>query len=149
MLEMVGMEIQIQVFPIRSLSVERFWEPAKALPQKITIGHNLNIVNVTRVSDDSLEIAYTFTLNFQPNIASFAIKGNAMIKGASHKVHELWEMREKGKPLPHPIIQRVLNTCMVKTAVLSDILGLPFPLPLPRIGPTPSGVSPSKTEYIQ
>jgi hypothetical protein len=64
---------------INSVSAERFWDNRKPAPN-IQINTNINVVNIERKADDSLDVPFILTITYNPSIAQLNIKGSAYVR---------------------------------------------------------------------
>ena len=117
---------------ITSISAERFWDMRKPIPP-IQINTNINIVNMEKKQDESLEVPFVLSIGFNPSIAQMNIKGNALVNGEKDEIDKAVKDYEQKKPPPQIIIQSVSNVVFIESVLISRILNLPPPIPLPQI----------------
>ena len=65
--------VNVSIF---NVSADRFWDSRKPIPP-IQINTNLNLVGVEKKSEDSLEVPFVLTINYNPSIAQISLKGKA------------------------------------------------------------------------
>lgn len=128
---------------ISQISAEKFWPPEKPFPPQININSNLNILDV-KANPESIETKFVFNINYAPSIAQINLRGKAIVTGLKNDVQNLLkEYKESGRPSPF-IVQSISNTAFVEATLISRILGVPPPIPLPAIvGKGKSNQSPS------
>ena len=133
---------------ISNISAERFWDNRKPSPS-IQIATNINVVSVDRKSDDSLEVPFVLTINYNPSIAQLSLKGNASVQGDKDEVDKVIKDYEQKKPPAQIILQSISNVVFTESIIISRILGIPPPIPLPVIPEPgkPVDTKPSGRDY--
>jgi hypothetical protein len=133
---------------ITSISAERFWDIRKPIPP-IQINTNINVVGMEKKQDESLEVPFILSISFNPSIAQMSIKGNAYVTGEKDEVDKALKDYEQKKPPPQIIIQSVSNVVFVESVLISRILNIPPPIPLPQIPETgkPQSSKPQGRDY--
>jgi len=133
--------IQINVF-LHDISAERFWDIEKPVPQ-IQIATNLNLVSINKKHEEELEIPFVFSINYNPAIAQINVKGKALVHGKKEELTPILEgYTDKKSPAPM-IVQTVSNVAFLESILISRILNVPPPIPLPQITP-PEGTGKEK-----
>ena len=117
---------------ITSISAERFWDIRQPIPP-IQINTNINLVGMEKKQDGSLEVPFVLTIGFNPSIAQMSLKGNAFVTGESSEVDKTLKDYEQKKPPAQIIIQSVSNVVFIESVLISRILNIPPPIPLPQI----------------
>ena len=117
---------------ITSISAERFWDIRKPIPP-IQINTNINIVGMEKKQDDSLDVPFVLSIGFNPSIAQMSIKGTAYVTGEKDEVYKTLKEYEQKKPPAQIIIQSVSNIVFIESVLISRILNIPPPIPLPQI----------------
>ena len=117
---------------ITSISAERFWDIRKPIPP-IQINTNINIVGMEKKQDDSLDVPFVLSIGFNPSIAQMSIKGTAYVTGEKDEVDKTLKEYEQKKPPAQIIIQSVSNIVFIESVLISRILNIPPPIPLPQI----------------
>ena len=124
---------------ISNISAERFWDNRKPSPN-IQIATNINVVSIDKKNDGSLEVPFVLTINYNPSIAQLSLKGNAMVQGDKVELEKIIKDYEQKKPPAQIILQSISNVVFTESIIISRILGIPPPIPLPVIpepGKTP------------
>ena len=132
---------------ISNVSADRYWDVKKPLPQ-IQINTNLNLVAMEKKADDSLEVPFVLTINYNPSIAQMSLKGRAYVAGDRDEIEKVYKEYEEKKPPPPVIIQSISNVVFIESIVISRTLNVPPPIPLPQISQAkPSDKKPSELDY--
>jgi hypothetical protein len=117
---------------ITSITAERFWDMRKPIPP-IQINTNINVVGMEKKQDESLEVPFVLSIGFNPSIAQMNLKGNAYVTGEKNEIEKALKDYEQKKPPPQIIIQSVSNVVFIEAVLISRILNIPPPVPLPQI----------------
>ena len=133
---------------ITSISAERFWDMRKPIPP-IQINTNINVVGMEKKQDESLEVPFVLSITFNPSIAQMSLKGNAYVTGEKDEVDKALKDYEQKKPPAQIIIQSVSNVVFIESVLISRILNIPPPIPLPQIAETgkPPSSKPEGRDY--
>lgn len=117
---------------ITSISAERFWDIRKPIPP-IQINTNINVVGMEKKQDESLEVPFVLSIGFNPSIAQLSLKGNAYVTGERNEIDKVLKDYDQKKPPPQMIIQSVSNVVFIESVLITRILNIPPPIPLPQI----------------
>ncbi|MEM2102736.1 MAG: hypothetical protein QXM22_04410 [Candidatus Bathyarchaeia archaeon] len=128
--------LQVNVF-LENISAERFWDIEKPLPQ-LQISTNLNLVGINKRQDEQLEVPFVFSINYNPAIAQINVKGKAFVRGSREELTDIYDSYTQKKPPPPMIVQAVSNVAFLESVLISRILNVPPPIPLPQVTP-PTG----------
>jgi hypothetical protein len=120
---------------LTSISAERFWDMRKPIPP-IQINTNINVVGMEKKPDESLEIPFVLSITFNPSIAQMSLKGVAYASGEKAEVDKVLKDYEQKKPPAQIIIQSISNVVFIESVLISRILNIPPPIPLPQIAET-------------
>jgi hypothetical protein len=133
---------------LSSISAERFWDVRKPIPP-IQINTSINVVGMEKKPDESLEVPFVLSITFNPSIAQMTIKGNAYVTGEKEETDKAVKDYEQKKPPPQIIIQSVSNVVFIESVLISRILNIPPPIPLPQIPDSgkPPSTKPSGRDY--
>jgi hypothetical protein len=132
---------------VTSISAERFWDVRKPAPN-IQISTNINVVNIEKKSDDSLEVPFVLTINYNPSIAQMSLKGNAYVQGDKPELEKIMNDYDQKKPPPPIILQSISNVVFVESILISRTLNVPPPIPLPLIQENkPQPIKPVERDY--
>jgi len=121
-------------------------ERGESLPQQVNINTSPRITDVKKdqikgvgaAPIDILNVAFTFTSTIEPKAGTIEIDGNIFYRPAEKgKDKEILDSWKKKKAVPPEVNIEIINHIFRKTAVLalniSDALGLPPVVGLPRI----------------
>jgi hypothetical protein len=128
---MVSEMLKVNV-TISNISAERFLDFRKPFPQ-IHINTNLNLTNMEKEPDDSLEVPFILTISYNPSVAQINLKGTAYVVGDKSEIEKAFKDYEEKKPPPPIIIQSVSNVAFIESVLISRTLNVPPPIPLPQI----------------
>ncbi len=117
---------------ITSITAERFWDIRKPIPP-IQISTNINVVGMEKKQDESLEVPFVLSIAFNPSIAQMSLKGTAYVTGEKNETEKTLKDYEQKKPPPQIIIQSISNVVFIEAVLISRILNIPPPVPLPQI----------------
>jgi len=132
---------------VSNISAERFWDVRKPIPP-IQINTNINIVGMEKKSEDSLEVPFVLTINYNPSIAQISLKGNAYVSGDKNEVGKIYKEHDEKKPPPQLIVQSISNVVFIESVLISRTLNIPPPIPLPQIPEAkPPGAKPNGRDY--
>jgi hypothetical protein len=133
--------IQVNVF-LHDISAERFLDIEKPIPQ-IQIATNLNLVGINKKREDELEVPFVFSISYNPAIAQINVKGKALVRGSNEELKEIYDGYAEKKPPPPMIVQAASNVAFLESILISRILNVPPPIPLPQVTP-PEGAGKEK-----
>lgn len=132
---------------VSNVSADRFWDIRKPIPP-IQINTNLNLVGMEKKSEDSLEVPFVLTINYNPSIAQINLKGKAYVLGDKNEVEKIYKEYEEKKPPPPVIVQSISNVAFIESILISRTLNIPPPIPLPQIPQAkPPDKKPSDIDY--
>ncbi len=117
---------------VTNISADRFWDIKKPIPQ-IQINTNLNLIGMEKKTEDSLEVPFILTINYNPSIAQLSMKGKAYVVGDKTELEKVYKDYEEKKPPPPVIVQSISNVVFIESVVVSRALNIPPPIPLPQI----------------
>lgn len=131
---------------ITNVSAERFWDVRKPIPP-IQINTNLNLIGVEKKSNDSLEVPFVLTVNYNPSVAQISLKGRAYVAGDKAEIDKIYgEYKEKKPPAP-VIVQSISNVVFIESVLISKTLNIPPPIPLPKISAKKPSEKGSRMNY--
>ena len=133
---------------IGNISAERFWDIKKPIPP-IQIATNINMVNMERKPDGSVDVPFVLTIIYNPSIAQISLKGTAYVLGEKDEIDKLFKDYEDKKPPPQIVVQSISNVVFIESVLISRTLNIPPPIPLPQIGTgrNPKGAKPALRDY--
>ena len=117
---------------ITNISSERFWDVRKPIPP-IKIGTNINIVGMDKKPDETVEVPFVLTINYNPPIAQISLKGSAYVSGDENEIEKILKEHKEKNPPPPIIVQSISNVVFIESVLISRTLNIPPPIPLPQI----------------
>jgi hypothetical protein len=117
---------------ISNVSAERYWDNRKPAPN-IQIATNINVVNIEKKAEDSLEVPFVLTISYNPSLAQMSIKGSAFVQGEKAELEKIVNDYQQKKPPAQIILQSISNVVFTESIIMSRMLGIPPPIPLPVI----------------
>jgi hypothetical protein len=141
------MMIRVNV-AIGNISAERFWDIKKPIPP-IQIATNINMVNMEKKPDGSVEVPFVLTIIYNPSIAQISLKGTAYVLGEKAEIDKIVKDYEDKKPPPQIVVQSISNVVFIESVLISRTLNIPPPIPLPQIGDgrNSKGAKPAVRDY--
>ncbi|MCW4010801.1 MAG: hypothetical protein NWF05_09310 [Candidatus Bathyarchaeota archaeon] len=127
---------------ISTVSAERFWDNRKPAPN-IQIATNINVVSIDKKAEGSLDVPFVLTISYNPSLAQMSLKGNAWVTGDKGEIEKIVKDYEQKKPPAQIILQSISNVVFTESIIVSRIIGIPPPIPLPVI-PEPGKAPESK-----
>jgi len=137
--------LRVNVF-MTQISAERLWEVERPLPAQVQIAVNINILDLEKRSDSTIEAPFVFAVGFTPSIAQINLRGRAQIIGEKEEVNKLLDEHKQQKPPPAIVVQTISNAAMAESIILSRTIGVPPPLPPLPTSPGPVQARPD-TRY--
>lgn len=113
---------------------------------KVSINNN---VSIEKVEEKSLSLSsqkqkvvnfsFKFTTNYSPSAGKIVLDGGVLYMDDSDKVKSIIDDWKKSKKLPKDTMTKILNTILnksnIQSLILSEQVGLPPPVPLPKVSP--------------
>ena len=133
---------------ISNVSGERFWDNRKPSPN-VQIATNINVINIEKKADGQLEVPFVLTINYNPSLAQLSLKGTAYVQGDSPEIDKIVKDYEQKKPPAQIVLQSISNVVFIESILISRILGIPPPIPLPVIPESgkPAEAKPAGRDY--
>ncbi len=127
--------VNVRVF-VKNISAENFWVIGNPIPP-VQIATNLNVVGINKKDEELLEVPFVFTINYSPAVAQISLKGTSHVSGSKDEVQQILKDHNEKKP-PLPIVmQSISNVVFLESVIVCRSLGIPPPIPLPKISPVP------------
>ena len=132
---------------IANISAERFWDIKKQIPS-IQIATNINMVSMEKKTDETVEVPFVLTINYNPSIAQISLKGTAYVNGEKAEIDMMVKEYEAKKPPPQIVVQSISNVVFIESVLISRTLNIPPPIPLPQITEgKPPMAKPAERDY--
>ena len=132
---------------IASISADRFWDIRKPAPN-IQISTNINVVSIEKKPDETLEVPFVLTINYNPSIGQMNLKGSAYVQGEKSEIDKILSEYEQKKPPPQIILQSISNVVFIESILISRVLNIPPPIPLPMMQEAkPPSAKPMERDY--
>lgn len=131
---------------ISNVSGERFLDFRNPMPP-VQINTNLNLTSMEKKPDNSIEIPFILTINYNPSVAQISLKGKAYVVGDKGEVERIYKEHEEKKPPPPVIVQSVSNIAFIESMLISKTLNIPPPIPLPQIPVAKPPEKPTGKDY--
>lgn len=111
---------------------------------KINVSNNVAISDIEEVklgfsgkTQKSLKFMFKFTSKYEPEVGIIDLEGDLIYLTEDKKAEELlaqWKKNKKLDPeLMTILLNNILNKCNIEALILSKEMGLPAPIPLPKI----------------
>lgn len=119
-------------------------ELTKSASGKIKIGNNVGItsaekadINFADTSKGGIRFGFEYKSSYEPNIGHVLLKGTVIYLHDADKVKgvlETWKKDKKVSPeVGREVIDAVLQRSNVEALIVSRDVGLPSPIPLPKV----------------
>lgn len=111
---------------------------------KVNINNNISIKDIEEkdfslgsAKQKGLKFNFAFVCNYTPALGKIGLEGSVLFIGEESKVKDMKKKWDKDKKIDPTIMQAVLNAalgkCNIAALKLSDEVGLPSPVPMPRV----------------
>jgi hypothetical protein len=110
---------------------------------KVSISNNVTIKDVKEaklaIGGDQKAMKFTFqyTSKYEPGIGNIELNGELVLLSDEKTAKEVLDSWKKNKSIPkeatNQVMNNVLNKCNIQALILSKDLGLPAPIPLPKL----------------
>ena len=129
---------------IISITFNKINAEKKGIPKgKISVNNNVRIESMeeTKIGLDktktTIRLSFSFDTKYSPDFADMSIQGEALILDDAKTAKALLDKWKKNKEVDKAIALSVMNNIMAKCSLeailMARELGLPSPIPLPRI----------------
>lgn len=111
---------------------------------KINISNNVTIKDVkeadtafTSESQKGISFQFQFTSKYDQGVGEILLEGNVLYMGKKEEVKKIISAWKKEKKIEKDIMKDILNTlltkCNIEALIISREIGLPPPIPLPKV----------------
>ena len=123
-------------------------EKQNKITSKITIKNNIQIKEITAenfafagIKKTGLKFNFQFTCNYEPKLGNILLEGDVLFLAKDEKeatqIKDGWTKTKKLTPdLLEKILNNALTKCNIQALKLSDDMGLPAPVVLPKFRQT-------------
>ena len=116
---------------LKSISAERL---SDSVPGQISYQTQLALPSGEPLyRGDSVVLPFTFTITALPPVATFTLRGLAVIQGSRKELDEIRGEIEK-KRMPIPVVQAALHYSLAEAVLIFRDLGVPPPITVPLPG---------------
>lgn len=124
-----------------------FAQQKKAAKGNLKIGTNVKIESVVKtnlaIGKDRATVKLSFTYNvvYDPDIGNLELQGDVLFMQEAKVIEELLTEWEKKKSLPKKfssaIVTQIMQKCTIQALIMTKDIGLPPPIPLPKVRSSP------------
>ena len=109
---------------------------------QIKINNNVSIKDVEDLTFSlpgkaGLKFTFAFMCKYEPNFGSIDVEGQVFYTGDEKEVKEIKTNWDKDKKIPMKLMEQIVNASLHKGNIqaikVSEEVGLPSPLPLPKL----------------
>tara|TARA_Y100000310_G_C20396875_1_gene675512 strand:+ start:114 stop:596 length:483 start_codon:yes stop_codon:yes gene_type:complete len=109
---------------------------------QISVKNNVSLKNVEEAGFNQggkkgLRFSFTFDCDYQPNFGKITVDGHVFFVEEEKLINEIQESWDKDKRVPTTVMEQVLNAALHKGNIqaikTAEDVGLPSPLPLPKV----------------
>lgn len=119
-------------------------EKTKSPSGQVNIKNNISITNVEKdtfpfgkAKDDAVKFTFAFKSDYEPGVANMDFEGTVLYMSDTKEAKSILDEWTKSKKIKPEISVQILNTALTKCNIIainmSQELGLPSPIPLPKI----------------
>jgi len=111
---------------------------------QIKINNNVAIKNVEDLQFNipgkaGLKFTFSFNCKYEPGLGSIDVEGQIFFADTEAKIKEVKDKWDKDKKISAVIMEQIVNAALHKGNIqaikISEEVGLPTPLPLPKVKP--------------
>jgi len=111
---------------------------------QVKVNHHIEIVSVDKEKidlikeDNVLKFSFKYIVGYEPKFASIDFEGSILLLLDDEKAKQVikeWKKKKTPEDVRIPLFNIILSKCNVKALQLSDELGIPSHIPLPKIAP--------------
>ena len=119
-------------------------ERNKRIKGKLNISNNVSIKDVNsfnlqlgKNTENALKFDFKFESVYDPKIGSIVLLGETVYLGKEKDIKETEKQWKKEKKIPKEIVEEImsniLSKCNIEALLMSREIGLPPPIPLPKV----------------
>jgi hypothetical protein len=118
-------------------------EKKTELKGEVSIKNNIAVTDVQDAevpfdkSQKGLKFTFDFNSTYEPKIGNIRLTGDVLFIGDVKKVKEISDSWKKAKSVPKDVLANIMNValtkCNIQALILSQVINLPAPIPLPKV----------------
>src|SRR3989344_1354581 len=126
-------------FNFNKISIEKFSDKVETLK----IETNIDISDINKIesnflksNEELLKINFTYTVNYNPNLAKIELSGQVFIRTDSKKSKDIlkqWKNKKLAEDFEMPLLNFILRKSNLKALELEEEMNLPLHIPLPHL----------------
>ncbi len=116
----------------------------KPIKGKVNINNNVSVkdikevdLNLGKTKQKGVKFEFVFTSKYSTDVADITLEGETVYVGPEATIKEIQDEWKKDQKLPksvmNEIFNNVLSRCNVQAIIISRDLGLPPPIPMPKV----------------
>ena len=111
---------------------------------QVNINNNVSLKNVEDMTFSTegkkgLKFTFTFSCTYEPELGKILVEGQVFFVENAELIDKVKAGWEKDKQIPPEVMEKVINAALHKGNIqaikISEEIGLPSPLPLPKLKP--------------
>jgi hypothetical protein len=120
---------------------------------QVRINNNVSISNLEEITlripgKAGLKFTFSFNCKYEPNLGSIDVEGQIFYTGTEEEIKQISDAWTKKKQVPVAVMEKIVNASLHKGNIqaikISEEVGLPSPLPLPKVKTTNTKKAPVK-----
>lgn len=133
-----------------------FAEQHKAAKGNLKISTNVKFESVEKTTlalgDDksTLKVAFTYTVAYDPKVGSIELQGDLLFMQDVKLIEAVLAEWDKKKTLPAKVskvlVNNIMQKCTIQALIMTKDIGLPPPMPLPKVKSSPVKVKAEEEE---
>jgi len=127
-----------------------FAQQKKAAKGNLKIGTNVKVEDVQKTNlaigkeKATVKISFTYNVIYDPDIGGLELQGDVLFMQEEKLIDAVMDEWEKKKSLPKKIsvgiVTQIMQKCTIQALVMTKDIGLPPPMPLPKVKSAPMKV---------
>ena len=119
-------------------------EKKKAIKSNVNINNNVSIKDLKEIDlalgvnkQKGIKFEFLFVSKYSSDIAEITLEGESVYVGPEAKIKEILDTWKKEKKLAKSVMNEIFNNilakCNIQAIIISRDLGLPPPIPMPKV----------------
>ncbi len=135
-----------------------FAQQKKATKGNLKISTNVKIESVDKTNlaigkeRSTVKISFTYNVMYDPDVGSLELQGDVLFMQEAKIIDELlndWEKQKSlSKKFSSAIVTQIMQKCTIQALVMTKDIGLPPPIPLPKVRSSPVTVKADDVKSI-